>query len=169
MLHRTCYRSYNRPDVTSYVNPNERSEFPDNEYAGLESDAYQILFDCLRSDVVANEKVERLSEMTQLLVECLMSLGVKECKPATKKHIRKNIEAEFSELLDSARVFLITASLTPEQIARSIVSIVMSGEENKASITKISNIQKAAADIRETIRSKESMQCVMATGLIGAE
>ena len=60
-----------------------------------------------------------------------MSLGVKECKPATKKHIRRNIEAEFSELLDSARAFLITASLTPELIARSIVRIVMSGEENR--------------------------------------
>ena len=41
--------------------------------------------------------------MTQLLVEYLMSLGAKECKPSTKKHIKRNIEAEFSELIKSLK------------------------------------------------------------------
>ena len=69
--------------------------------------------------------------MTQLLVEHLMSLGAKECKPSTKKHIKRNIEAEFSELikfenlLNSNPVFLIPASLTPVQIARNVLNILM--------------------------------------------
>ena len=37
--------------------------------------------------------------MTQLLVEYLMSLGAKERKPSTKKHIKRNTEAEFSAFL----------------------------------------------------------------------
>ena len=121
--HRTCYRSYTRPEASSSVNPDVSTESPDDEYARIESDTYQMLFDFIRSDVIENEKVVRLSEVTQLLVQYLMSLGAKECKPSTKKHIKRNIEAEFNELikfenlLDNNRVFLNPASLTPVQIA----------------------------------------------------
>lgn len=132
------------------------SESPDDEYARLESDAYQMLFDLIRSDVIENEKVVRLSEMRQLLLQYLMSLGAKECKPSTKKHIKRNIEAELNELirfenlLDNNRVqVLIPNSLTPVQIARNVLNILMAEKEDKGSTTKISNIQKAAADIRD--------------------
>ena len=121
-----------------------------------------MLFDYIRSDVIESGKVVKLSEITQLLVEFLMSLGVKECKPSTRKHIRRNIEAEFSELLkfenllDSTRVSLIPASLTPMQIARNMVTIIRAENDNRCAMTKMSNIQKAAADIREAIRNKGS-------------
>ena len=58
--HRTCYR----PEASSSVNPEMSSESQDDEYASIESDAYQMLFDFIRSDVIENEKVVRLSEMT---------------------------------------------------------------------------------------------------------
>ena len=58
-----------------------------------------MLFDFIRSDVIGNYKNVRLLEMTQLLVEYLISLGAKGCKPSTKKHIKRNIEAEFNELI----------------------------------------------------------------------
>jgi hypothetical protein len=136
------------------------SESPDDEYARLESEAYQMLFDYIRSDVMENEKVVRLSEMRELLLVYLTSLGVKECKPSTKKHIRRNIEAEFSELLkfehllDNTSVFLVPANLTPMEIARNIVSILTAAKDEGPS-KKISNIQQAALDIREAIRNKE--------------
>ena len=137
------------------------SESPDDEYARLESDAYQMLFDFIRSDVTENEKVVRLSEMTQLLLQYLMSLGAKECKPSTKKHIKRNIEAEFNELirfenlLDNNRVqVLIPNSLTPVQITRNVLNILMAEKED--STTKISKIQKAAADIRDAIGNEEN-------------
>ena len=44
--------------------------------------------------VIENEKDIRLFEMTQLLVQYLMSLRAKECKPSTETHIKRNIEAE---------------------------------------------------------------------------
>ena len=161
--HRTCYRSYTRPEASSSVNPDMSSESPDDEYARLDSDAYQMLFDFIRSDVIENEKVVRLSEMTQLLVQYLMSLEAKECKPSTKKHIKRNIEAEFNELikfenlLDNNRVqVLIPNSLTPVQITRNVLNILMTEKEDKGSTTKISNIQKVAADIRDAIGNEEN-------------
>ena len=150
--HRTYYRSYNRPDASSNLNPDESCvSRRDDDYARLESDAYQMLFDFIRSDVTENRKVVKLSEITQLLEVFLMPLGVKECKPSTKKHIRRNIEAEFSEflnfenLLDSTRAFLIPASLTPVQIARNMVTITAAGNESRNAMTKMSTIQNAAA------------------------
>ena len=100
--------------------------------------------------------------MIQLLVEYLMSLGAKECKPSTKTYIKRNIEAEFSELikfenlLNSNRVFLIPASLTLMQIARNVLNILMAEKETKGSTMKISNIQKAAADICDAIENEEN-------------
>ena len=52
--HRTRYRSYSRPEASSSVNPDMSSESSDDEYARLESDAYQMLFNFIRSDVIEN-------------------------------------------------------------------------------------------------------------------
>ena len=49
------------------MNPDMRSESQDDEYARIESDAHQMLFDFIRSNVIENEKVVRLSEMTSYL------------------------------------------------------------------------------------------------------
>lgn len=56
-----------------------------------------MLFDYIRSDVLANKEIVRLSEMTELLVSYLMSLRVKEIKLSSGKHIRRNFQAEFSD------------------------------------------------------------------------
>ncbi|CAH3188108.1 unnamed protein product, partial [Porites evermanni] len=119
--HRTWYGSYTRPEGSSSVNTDMSSESPDDEYARLESDAYQMLFDFIRSDVIENEKVVRLSEMTQLLLQYLMSLGAKEL-----------------------------------QITRNVLNILMAEKEDKGATTKNSNIQKAAADIRDAIGNEEN-------------
>ena len=51
--HRTCCRSYTRPDASSNVNPDESCESQrDDEYARVESDAYQMLFGFIRSNVI---------------------------------------------------------------------------------------------------------------------
>ena len=47
-------------------------------------------------------------------------------------------------------------SLTPVQIARNVLNILMAEKEDKGSTAKISNIQKAAADIRDTIGNEEN-------------
>ena len=52
--HRPCYRSCTRPEASSSVNPDMSSVSSDDEYARLESDAYSMLFDFIRSDVIEN-------------------------------------------------------------------------------------------------------------------
>ena len=55
------------------------SEFFEYEYAHLESETNrQMLHDCIRSDVLKNEKIIRLHEMTELPVSYLTCLGVED-------------------------------------------------------------------------------------------
>ena len=100
--------------------------------------------------------------MTELLVSYLHSLGIKECKPSTKKHIRRNLQAEFGNvlrfenLLDNASVFLNPAKLTPLQVPRYVTALLLEKQDNMSRSSKITNIQQAAIDIREAIRSRDS-------------
>jgi len=160
--HGSCYRSYTRPDKSCTEMSGGSDESPEDEYACQESYTYQMLFDYIQSDVLENEKVVGLSEMTELLVSYLHSLGIKECKPSTKKHIRRNRQAEFGNvlrfenLLDNASVFLIPVKLTPLQVPRYVTALLLEKQDNMSQSSKITNIQQAAIDIREAIRSRDS-------------
>ena len=75
-----------------------------------------MLFDYIRSDVLSNEKIVRLTEMTELLASYLTSLGVEEIKLSTNKDIRRNLQAEFGDvllfenLLETTSVFIVPAN-----------------------------------------------------------
>ena len=62
--HRTCYKGYTRAEASPSVASNGCGESLEDEYANLESAAYHMLFDYIRSEVLANEKIVRLTEMT---------------------------------------------------------------------------------------------------------
>ncbi|KAK3735047.1 hypothetical protein QZH41_001743 [Actinostola sp. cb2023] len=64
--HRTCYKSYTRPEASCTVTSEGSSESSDDEYARLESDAYQMLFDYIRSEVMENEKVALYAKATEI-------------------------------------------------------------------------------------------------------
>ena len=118
-----------------------------------------MLFDHIRSEVIEKERIVRLSEMTEFLLEYLSLMEVKECKTSTKKHIRRNIESEFGELikfeslLENKSMFLVPVNMKPVQTAKDILAILMSGKECNSSKEII---QKAALEVREVIRKKEN-------------
>ena len=68
----------------------------EDAYANLESEAYQLLFDYIRWEVLENEKIVRLTEMKELLASYLTSLGVEEIK-----------------LLETTSVFIAPANMSP--------------------------------------------------------
>ena len=72
--HRTCYKNYTKAEASPTVASDGCGESLEDKYVNLESVAYA--FDYIRSDVFANEKLVRLTEMTELLASYLTSLGV---------------------------------------------------------------------------------------------
>ena len=131
--HRACYKGYTRAEASPTVASDGCGESLEDEYANLESEAYQMLFGYIRSDVLANEKIVRLTEMTELLASYLTSLGVEEIKLSSKKHIRRNLQAEcgdvlFENLLETASVFIVPANLSPLQVAKYITTLLLHGK-----------------------------------------
>ena len=59
------------------------------------------------------------------------SLGVKECKLSTKKHVKRKLQTEFGDLilfenlLDTIAVFIVPANSTSLQIARYMTTILL--------------------------------------------
>ena len=70
---RTCYKGYTRAETSLTAASDNCGELLEDEYANFESEAYQMLFAYIRSDVLANEKIVRLTEMTELLASYLTS------------------------------------------------------------------------------------------------
>ena len=86
-----------------------------------------MLFDYIGSGVLANEKIVRLTEMTELLVSNLTSWGAEEIKLSTKTHIRRNLPAEFGfeNLLETTSAFLIPVNFTPLRVAKYITTLLL--------------------------------------------
>ena len=63
--HKTCYKGYTRNGASHNGASDNCGESFEDEYLHLESEANcQMHFDCIRSDVLENEKIIRLYEMT---------------------------------------------------------------------------------------------------------
>ena len=82
--HRTCYKGYTRAEASPTTASDGCNKSLEDEYTNLELEAYQMLFDYIRSDVLANEKIVKLTELTEVLALYLTSLGVEEIKLSTK-------------------------------------------------------------------------------------
>ena len=69
------------------------------------------LFDYIRLDVLANEKIVRLSEMTEL-IQCRIShlLVVEGIKLSTKKDIKRSLQAEYGDVLLSENLIETTSA-----------------------------------------------------------
>ena len=160
--HRTCYKGYTRAETSPTVASDGCGESLEDEYANLKSEAYQMLFDYIRSDVLANEKIVRLTEITELLASYLTSLGVEEIKLSTKKHIRWNLQAEFGDVLlfenvlETTSVFIVPANLSPLQVAKYITTLLLEKQDNASQSSRSANIHQAAIDIREAIQRTEN-------------
>ena len=129
---RTCHKGYTWAEASPTVASDGFGELLEDEYANFESEAYQKFLDNIRSDILANKKIFRLTEMKELLATYLMSF--KEIKLSTKTHIRRNLQAEFGDvllfenLLEATSVFIIPANLTPLQVAKYIMIDPSSGK-----------------------------------------
>ena len=160
--HRTCYKGYTRAEASATIASDGCGELVEDEYTNLESEAYQMLFDYIRSDVLANEKTVRLTELTELLASYLTSLGVEEIKLSTKKHIGPNLQAEFADvllfenLLEAPSVFVVPANLSPLQVAKYITTILLEKQDNASQSSRSANIHRAAIDIRKAIQRTEN-------------
>ena len=107
---RSCYSDYTHSAKSTSTS--SKSSL-DDEYGQVESSAYEMLFDYIRTDILDNLGLVKLSDL-----ESMNEKGVSALKDSTKTHVRRKLETEFGgllhfeDLLGNNRVFIIPDNLS---------------------------------------------------------
>ena len=78
------------------------------------------------------------------------------------KHVRRNLQAEFGNvllfenLLETTSVFILPANLAPLQVTKYITTLLLEKQDNVSQSSRSANIHRAAIDIREAIQRTEN-------------
>ena len=105
---------------------------PDSDetnYCSIESQAYDKLFESIRSDLLINPRLVKMVDLREKLMIYMRSMGTTEISESTKKHFRIKLEKEFGDLLqfedllNDNKLFLLPKNLPKVQLARVIVML----------------------------------------------
>ena len=155
--HRSCYRDYTRQAKSTSTS--SKSSL-DDEYAQVESSAYGMLFDYIRTDILDNPRLVKLSDLSAKLMELMNEKGVSAIKDSTKTHVRRKLETEFGgllhfeDLLGNNRVFIVPDNLSRNHLARDLISQQLTQCKEKGSMTE--EIRRVALELRKAIQSTGS-------------
>lgn len=163
--HRSCYRDYTRPAKVSNFNPGPESkegdDGADENYRCIESQAYEKLFEFIRSDLLENPRLIKMVDMRDLLLSFMRSMGATEITESTKKHMRRKLEVEFGgllqfeDLLENNKLFVIPDNLSKLQLARDMAKLSQQ-QENRNVPSKMKEIQQAGLYIRDAVRANNT-------------
>ena len=92
--HRSCYRQYTR-----HERPSSSSSPTDEVQDDAEEKAFSDLFKYIRLEVIGEKSVVTMTELTSRLGVLAQARGKEKLSEATRKHIRRKIEAEFGSIL----------------------------------------------------------------------
>ena len=150
--HRSCYREYTRPKK-----PSPSSSSTDEVRDDAEEKAFSDLFKYIRLEVIGKKSVVTMTELTSKLEVLAQARGKEKLSEATRKHIRRKIEAEFGSILlifpdDKGKLIVVPQNLSVEDIVK--MNLVMKKEldilkHHSSDIGKI--IDQSSTYIRKSI------------------
>ncbi len=154
--HRSCYRSYTRAVKSSA----SVSQPQDVNYQEAECKAYSDLYHYIRTEILMHPEVIQLTDPTAKLTHFMQLNGVSEIKDSTKKHIRRNLEAEFKDILHifpdtASRLLVMPDSLDRFALARQNYQLMQELDTLKDQLAKqSSDVHRAAAHLRSEIKKQ---------------
>ena len=95
--HRSCYKDYTRERKDK--NNKEGSFEESSEYEAVESQAYEMLCQHIREDLMENPRVIKFTDLIDKLSFYMMSLGILNVNDSTKNHLTRRLETSFGSLL----------------------------------------------------------------------
>ena len=112
--HSQCYRDYTRLDKASKHSDSEsNSPSDENNYCKIESQAYDKLFEFIRSNLLENPRLVNMVDLIEKLMSYMPSMGAIKILESTKKLFRRKLEQElddllqFKDLLDNNKLFIL--------------------------------------------------------------
>jgi len=154
--HKSCYRDYTR-NIQEAVSSDTKEEDKCFQYTNAESQAYEMLFTYIKTDLLQNPRVVRMAELYTLFTSFFKSQGDMEIKESTRTHFRRKLEGEFRGTLDSEdlsgnkRVFVIPHSLSRLDLAK----LVTEKSETTIPLNNTKEISKTALHLRKAIQDQE--------------
>ncbi|KAG0715097.1 hypothetical protein GWK47_012734 [Chionoecetes opilio] len=100
--HKSCYKFFTKDDSPAAARSGAGENQEESEgarYEEAEIEALEELFLYIRTELFPNPEVLPMINLTSRLERSMMSRGIIQLKPATKKHVRRKIETEFGESL----------------------------------------------------------------------
>jgi hypothetical protein len=133
----------------------------DDNYRYIDFQAYEKLFEFIRSDLLENPRLIKMVDLRELLLSFMRSMGATEIHESTKKHMRRKLEVEFGgllqfeDLLENNKLFVIPDNLSKLQLARNVVKMSQQ-QENRNEPSKIKEIQQAGLYIQDAVRANNT-------------
>ena len=156
--HKSCYRDYTR-NVPGPLNIRETKEEVCDEYIRAETHAYEMLFNHIRTNLLQNPRVVRMSELYTLFTSFFKSQDI-EIKESTRTHFRRKLEGEFGDMLEfedlfgNKRVFVIPRGLSRLHLAKLAVENSNISKPFKGT----EEISKTALHLRKAIQEQEIIE-----------
>lgn len=154
--HKSCYRDYTRNvPGTSNIRETKEEEVCD-EYTRAETHAYEMLFNHIKTNLLQNPRVVRMSELYALFTSFFNSQDI-EIKESTRTHFRRKLEGEFGDMLEfedlfgNKQVFVIPRGLSRLHLAKLAVENSNTSSPSKST----EEISKTALHLRKAIQEQE--------------
>ena len=95
--HRSCYKEYTRTDDCKNIKDERKMEL--SEYETTETQAYEMLCQYIREDLISNPRVIKFTELITKLSFYMSNLGVLRITDSTQNNLRRRLDTTFGTLL----------------------------------------------------------------------
>ena len=95
----------------------------DTAYYEAERTAYTSLFEFIRTDLLQNPRVVKMTDLTIKLISFMTLAGITSIHNSTRKHIRRCLETEFKDVLqifpdEKGKLLVMPDSLSVQDLAK---------------------------------------------------
>ena len=163
--HKSCYKLFTKDDSPAAARSGAGENQEESEgarYEEAEIEALEELFLYIRTELFPNPEVLPMINLTSRLERSMMSRGIIQLKPATKKHVRRKIETEFGESLrfvpdEKGKLLIYPRSLSMDDLARQAHKMTKDLQEARAANSE-DVLTKAGMQLRNEINKQDVSQ-----------
>ena len=151
--HKSCYRNYTRNIA---ISGEKKEDSGYTEYSRTELQGYEKLFNYIRTDLLQNPRIVKLSELYTMFTSFVNSQGELEILESTRTHFRRSLEKEFRDAIDfedlygNNRIFAIPRNLSRLDLAKQVT------EKSNTTSPNTSDVSFAALILREAIQAQDT-------------
>ena len=127
-----------------------------SKYSRAELQGYGKLFNYIRTNLLQNPRIVRLSELSALFTSFVNSQGELEIPESTRIHFRRSLEKEFRDAIDfedlygNNRIFAIPRNLSRLDLAKQVT------EKSNTISSSTSDTSLTAFSLREAIQAQDT-------------